>query len=450
MSACGWVDARSGASATSARRGGGGRGRGSSAAVTVRPTTSEVGPAAMASAGVATRPWSSAALSAGADAGRDAEQVGRDAADRRRCRRPRTRRRRNPAPTARPARSARSVGRRVVVGGEHGDRRAPPARAGPRPSAPGVEPFDAGARASPRRRRRGGSGSARRARRRRTAARRDGRRDVVQLEVDEHRRCRGRSWRRRRRARRRCTARARPWRRRSAARTALASRTATTRSSTSRAMARRSRPVGVRSHALLRQVGDGGDVVVVAPSAPARPARASRPGGRRRSPCRRRRRTRRRAAARPRRRRSTTPPTPTMGRSGRAACTSCTARTATGWMRRPRQPAAAGTAAEPVAPASSTSMAMPSSVLTQRDRGGAGVGDGVGRPRRSTRVAAVSFAHTGRPGPTASTHSATTAARRRSRLGEQVPAAVEVRARQVDLDGDDGVGARPGARRPCA
>ena len=35
---------------------------------------------------------------------------------------------------------------------------------------------------------------------------------------------------------------------------------------------------------------------------------------------------------------SVTPPTPTMGRSGKAACTSCTARTATGWIAAPETP----------------------------------------------------------------------------------------------------------------
>ena len=173
------------------------------------------------------------------------------------------------------------------------------------------------------------------------------------------------------------------------------------------------------------------------------------PAGRRTSPCRPAPRRRRRAAARPRPSPVATPPTPTIGRSGRAAWTSCTARTATGWIAGPDSP-------PPPAPSAGRrvvgSSARPSSVLMQRDR----LGTGRRRTARGDVDDAVGVGAELRPArPPAAGRGGDHRRRQLGVVGEDRAAALEVRARQVDLDGDDlggrrgeQVGGRGGSRRP--
>ena len=125
-----------------------------------------------------------------------------------------------------------------------------------------------------------------------------------------------------------------------------------------------------------------------------------------------------------------TPPTPTIGRSGRAAWTSCTARTATGWIAGPDSP-------PPPAPSAGCARRRVVGQAEQRvDAGhglGAGSGDGAGDLDDAVGVGAQL-----RP------PRATAPGGRREHLGRQLGvvgedgvAALEVGAGQVDLDGDD-------------
>ena len=88
-----------------------------------------------------------------------------------------------------------------------------------------------------------------------------------------------------------------------------------------------------------------------------------------------------------------TPPTPTIGRFGRAACTSNTARTATGWMARPDRP-------PPPPPSAgrrcSRSITMPITVLTSVTAD-APASCAAAATATSWSVLGLSLAHTGRP-----------------------------------------------------
>ena len=130
------------------------------------------------------------------------------------------------------------------------------------------------------------------------------------------------------------------------------------------------------------------------------------------------------------------PPTPTIGRSGSAACTSWTVRTATGRIAGPETP-------PPPAPSTgrrvSGSITIPSRVLI---RVTASAPAAAAAPATSTTrsVFADNFAHRGRP------HAAVASTTSRGGIGvvgEEVRAAIEVRARQVDLDRHD-LGRAPG------
>ena len=200
---------------------------------------------------------------------------------------------------------------------------------------------------------------------------------------------------------------------------------------------------GTRKPAAVRVDGTavGGDVM----SPRARRGSAPAHGDRRTSPCRPARRRRRRAAARWRPSRVATPPTPTIGRSGWAAWTSCTARTATGWIAGPGQPAAAG---------AERRLARRRVVGQAEQRV-----DAASPPRRRPRRRRRRPRRCGRcwrsASPSAAARTPAVAAidlgRQLGVVGEDGVAALEVRARQVDLDGDDAPAAlRRAARRPAA
>ena len=122
-----------------------------------------------------------------------------------------------------------------------------------------------------------------------------------------------------------------------------------------------------------------------------------------------------------------TPPTPTMGRSGKAWWTSWTARTATGWMAGPDSP-------PPPPPRrswrDSVSMAMPRTVLI---RVTASAPAPCAASAMGTRLATLglSLAHSGRPQACEAAHRLGGGL---GELGEHLATVVEVGARQVDLD----------------
>ena len=294
-------------------------------------------------------------------------QAGRDRADRRRGRRPRTRCRRTRPRARRGARSARMCGGAsaslVSTVTASGDGAGSPAPSAPSRQSPRRRPA-----ASPRRRARGREVAARPSAPSTRAASSDGGGDVVQLEVEEHvvaeveqradgvgpdgaeeleadlghaeprPQLAGQAQRRRRGRRRRGRARA---------------------GRGPRSLARHSVMRSLRSGRRRRaRRGAAHHVCQLVEHPPAAP------GDRRRWPC------RPATALRPGEQQldgvdaaCDTPPTPTIGRSGSAACTSYTARTATGWMAGPDSPPPP--VAEPRRPARSRRRwPCPSTVLT--------------------------------------------------------------------------------------
>ena len=174
----------------------------------------------------------------------------------------------------------------------------------------------------------------------------------------------------------------------------------------------------------------------------ARRGHAAARAGRRTSPCRPGRPRRRRGAARAASQPDATPPTPTIGNSGCAAWTSCTARTATGWIAGPDSP-------PPPAPSTgcfvSRVVRQPEQRVDARDRLGARCGDSTGDVDDAVRVGA----ELGPARPPATGGRVDHPRRQLGVVGEDRVATLEVRARQVDLDGHDLRRVlRPAGRRP--